>query len=255
MKPLKITAVSYLNTFPFVHGITKSGLLQDFELDLQIPSLCGKKLVSGETDIALVPVAAIHNHPEFEIYTDFCIGCNGRVKTVLLLSKVPVDKIENIYLDYDSTTSVNLIKVLCKFYWKINPLWIPMKNSIDQNEKYESIVAIGDKTFELEKKYPFSYDLGEMWRNFTGLPFVFACWAGKKGISKEMIKDLNAALSWGIYHIPESIETNPEKLFIPKDEAIKYLQSDINFILDKDKKDAMQLFYKYLDMLVESTQE
>lgn len=254
MNTLKITAVSYLNTFPFVYGLRHSGILKNFELSLEVPSLCAKKLLSGETDFALVPIAALYKHPELEIYTDYCIGCNGPVKTVLLLSQNPIEKIENIYLDFDSITSVNLIKILCKFFWKINPAWVPMNGaSAIEPENIESIVAIGDKTFELKKHYTYSYDLGEIWKLLTGLPFVFACWAGRKGMDKGIVNDLNSALSWGVNHISESIDSNSEKLFIPKTIALKYLQHDLSFILDEDRHKAMHLFYNYLNQLSEKS--
>jgi chorismate dehydratase len=250
MKPIKISAVSYLNTFPFVHGITQSGFLDGFELSLDIPSLCAKKLLNGEVDLALVPVAAILNKPEFSIYTDYCIGCNGSVKTVLLLSQVPLNEIKSIHLDFHSVTSVNLVKVLAKELWNIQPQWkqvLPERPSA--YKEAESIVAIGDKTFTLKSEFQFCYDLGEEWKKLTGLPFVFACWAGRAGLSKEFIEKLNIALSWGVAHLNDAININSDRLFISKNEALDYLQNDLSFQFDDIKRKAMHQFYDYLKKL------
>lgn len=252
MKPIKICAVSYLNTFSFVHGITQSGLLKDFELSLDIPSICAKKLFSGDADIALVPIAAIYNKPEFITYTDYCIGCKGPVKTVLLLSKVPLNEITTIYLDFHSLTSVNLVKILAKELWNIQPVWQPVLPEMPCTYKdAESIVAIGDKTFLLKNEFPFRYDLGEEWKKLTSLPFVFACWTGKSGLPKDFISQLNAALSWGVKHSKEAIEAHSEKLCISKTAAIDYLKNDISFQFDNSKKRAMRYFYDYLNNILD----
>jgi chorismate dehydratase len=246
MDKLKITAVSYLNTFPFVHGILRSGKLENFRLDLEVPSVCAEKLYNGDTDIALVPVGAIMDLSKVEIITDYCIGAVSKVKTVLLLSRKPLREIRTIHLDNDSRTSVALVKVLASKYWKIDPEWVPLKPGESMHpEAYESIVAIGDKTFGQSDKFSYIYDLAEEWISFTSLPFVFAVWLSKKRLGENVIRSLNDALSYGIKHREESLEFLTES-HPPKSECLSYLQHNISYELDEKKKEGMKLFLDYL---------
>ena len=195
MKELSISAVSYLNTLPFVYGIKNSGILKNFNLQLDVPSECARKFYNKKVDIALVPVTLLKKLVSYQLLNDYCIGANGNVKTVLLLSQIPLDKINKIHLDYHSLTSVNLVKILAKNYWEINPEWINLDKETEKNMAHlESIVAIGDKTFLLENKFRFVYDFSTEWKKFTGLPFVFACWVAHNHIDQTTIKKFTDTL-------------------------------------------------------------
>ena len=246
MISLKISAVSYLNTIPFVYGILKSGHLENFRLDLDVPSICAQKLKNGEVDVALVPVGAIPDFNDPFIVSEYCIGAVGTVKTVLLLSQKPLEQIDNIYLDFDSRTSVQLVKVLAMHYWKINPRWNNLSpGQSDHPAQLESLVAIGDKTFELTKQYKYVYDLAEEWLRFTGLPFVFAVWLSKKKLPAIFNDQLNEALSFGLKHKAESLEFFKDKLPACGD-CLYYLENNISFLFDEEKKRGMELFLRYI---------
>lgn len=120
---IKVSCVSYLNSIPFVSGLR---VLEDenlIKLSLDTPADCATKLIRGEVDLGLIPVATIPLVPGGQIVTDFCIGAKGAVKSVTLLSEVPLSQIKTILLDYQSRTSVNLTRILAKEFWKINPEW------------------------------------------------------------------------------------------------------------------------------------
>jgi chorismate dehydratase len=246
MNSLKISAVSYLNTIPFVYGILKSGHLENFRLDLDVPSVCAERLKKGEVDAALVPVGAIPDFDNPFIVSEFCIGAVGKVKTVLLLSQKPLEQIDNIYLDYDSKTSVKLVKILAEHHWKISPQWSNLNpGQSDHPVQLASLVAIGDKTFELVKDYKYVYDLAEEWIRFTGLPFVFAVWLSKKQLPAIFIDQLNEALLFGLQHKAESLEYFKDKL--PScDDCLSYLENNISFQFDEEKKKGMQLYLRYI---------
>jgi chorismate dehydratase len=249
MDILKISAVSYLNTYPFVYGLLQSGIMHDFHLDLDVPSKCASKLLSGESDISLVPVGAIPDLKNFEMISGYCIGAVKKVKTVLLLSQKPLKEIHEICLDNDSRTSVQLVKVLARNYWKINPSWRKINPSqIDEDKEIEALVAIGDKTFSLVNKYRYCYDLAEEWVRFTSLPFVFAAWVTTKPLSEVIIHSLNNALEYGVMHIDETLEFFKDKL--PENEDCSaYLKENISYTFDEKKKEGMKLF---LDLLQQS---
>ncbi len=113
-----VSAVSYINTKPFLHGLELSSVRNKILLTQETPAQCAQKLLSNEIDIGLVPVAVIPLLKNPQIVSPFCIGSNGVVKTVCLFSEVPLEEINTIYLDYQSRTSVLLVQLLMKEYWK-----------------------------------------------------------------------------------------------------------------------------------------
>jgi len=246
MNPIRVSAVSYLNTFPFVYGLKESGMLEGLSLELDVPSICAQKLKAGEVDVALIPVGALPDLKEYRIITDYCIGAVSEVKTVLLLSQVPINQITRIFLDFDSRTSVELVKVLSKEYWHISPAWSNMnQNEAGNYENYESIVAIGDKTFNLRTKFSYCYDLAGEWIGFTGLPFVFAVWATCTNLEEKVVKEFNQAFEFGIRRKVESLNYFREKL--PNcDDCLDYLERNISYQLDGKKLEGLNLFLKFL---------
>ena len=188
LNKIKISAVSYQNTIPFLYGMENSEFIdRNTCVSLDIP-----KLLDNEVDIGLVPIAILPQLSEFEIITDYCIGAEGDVKSVLLLSDVPLNKIEKVYLDYQSRTSVNLLIVLAQNFWKINPVFKHARPGYESEITGKTAgVVIGDRTFALKKNYKYAYDLAGEWTKFTGLPFVFACWVSNKKIDFDFIKQFN----------------------------------------------------------------
>lgn len=246
MNLLRITAVSYLNTFPFVYGIRESGFLGNYRLNLEVPSLCAEKLRLGEADIALVPAGALPGlEPVFNV-SGFCIGAVAEVRTVLLLSHQPLEQIHTISLDFDSRTSVELVKVLAKHYWKIKPGYLKLRpGEAQQLQSGEAVVAIGDKTFALRNQYPYIYDLAAEWIKFTGLPFVFALWVSRSKLAAEMTQPLSDSLAYGVNHIPECLRYFQDKLPAGED-CQSYLEKNISFTFDDEKKKGLELFLSFL---------
>ncbi|MEI7895614.1 MAG: menaquinone biosynthesis protein [bacterium] len=246
MKLLRISAVSYLNTFPFVYGLKESGLLHDFSLELDVPSICAEKLRTGAVDIALVPAGALPEIRGYHYISDYCIGAVGPVKTVLLLSKVPLEKISRIYLDFDSRTSVELVKVLAKNHWHIAPEWENLKSGQSSSPgDIESLVAIGDKTFLIRQDFPYVYDLASEWIAYTGLPFVFAVWVSGTRLADEVLRQFEGAISYGIDHKRECVEYFRDKLPACED-CLDYLVNNISYEFDERKKEGLATFLDYL---------
>lgn len=246
---IRISAVSYLNTFPFVYGLKKSGMLDDLRLELDVPSVCARKLQNGEVDIALVPVGALTDMPDYQIVSPYCIGAQEKVRTVLLLSQMPLPEIRTIHLDYDSRTSVRLVKILASQFWTIHPEWKNLQADLSiGQEQHPSLVAIGDKTFRIRDHYHYVYDLAEEWHRFTGLPFVFAVWVSRQRLPDEVIHALNKDLEFGLNHKADSLEYFRDRLPDCGD-CLAYLENDISYELDDAKKEGMGLFLKYLSGL------
>ncbi|MEA3451967.1 MAG: MqnA/MqnD/SBP family protein, partial [Bacteroidota bacterium] len=131
---VKISAISYLNTFPFLYGIySDKNFMNKISLSTDYPSLCASKLINNNVDIGLIPIAVLPEIENRQIISDFCIGASGRVQSVMLFSDVPISDIDNLYLDYQSRTSVGLIKILAKNHWKISPKWIAGLNGYEKD--------------------------------------------------------------------------------------------------------------------------
>ncbi len=241
----KLSAVSYLNTKPFLVGLKNSLIEKEIELELAIPSKTAAHLIEGKVDIGLVPVAILPQLTQYEIITNYCIGAVGAVKTVAIYSQIPLEEINTVYLDYHSRTSIRLAQILCEHYWKISPTFLPASN--DYEEKIGGRTAgviIGDRAIRLAKNYLFEYDLAEAWYRFTGLPFVFAAWVARKRIAIDFERRLNEAFADGIKRVKEVAESYEGQY--PNFDVLKYLNQYISYDLDASKRKALDLFLKYI---------
>jgi len=247
MNPIRISAVSYLNTLPFVYGIRTWEALGPVDLRLDIPSVCAENLRTGKVDIALVPVGAIPELQDCRVVTGFCIGAEKAVETVLMLSRVQLDQIRSVTLDPDSRTSVKLVKILARNHWHIDPEWItahPDEGGVIPGNP-ESIVAIGDKTFGLKASYRYRFDLAEEWIQYSGLPFVFAVWMTRGGVGNEFLSRFNDALAFGVSNKEIVPEFFKEKI-PPGVDAGYYLKENISFELTARKREGMA---RFLDLI------
>jgi chorismate dehydratase len=193
-------------------------------------------------DLGIIPVAEIPEIPGAKLITDYCIASSGRVRTVVMASMVPLAEVKKIVLDYQSRTSVQLVKILARDYWRINPEWEQGGvNYIQEDLKGTTAgVIIGDRVFEAEKQFPYIYDLGEAWKQHTGLDFVFACWVANKPLEKAFIDRFERALHDGIVHIPEVIAEY--QLRYPDYPFEEYFRENIFYHLDDSKREGMELF-------------
>jgi chorismate dehydratase len=249
MNKTRISIVSYLNAKPFLFGLKETKLINEIDLSEDIPSLCAQKLIAKEVEIGLVPIAIIPQLSEAHILSNYCIGAKGKVNSVMLYSQVPLSSIQTILLDYQSRTSVNLVKVLAHFFWKIEPKW--RQASVNYEKEINgttAAVVIGDRTFELNNTFLYQYDLAEEWYKFTKLPFVFAIWLANKKLDTTFIERFNASLCWGLQHKEKFIA----QLQAANNYAIdvnEYLNSNIQYEFDEEKKKGMNLFLDYLSKL------
>jgi chorismate dehydratase len=241
---MRLTAVSYLNTKPFIYGLFRSDLAENIDLSLDIPSVCAHKLLTGEADIALAPVAIIPQLPEAYLVSDYCIGACGAVKTVCIYADVPLSEIRTIYLDFHSRSSVALTRILCEHHWKITPDLRPA------SEGYEKLIGgntaglvIGDRTIGMDHRFAYTYDLGAAWTDWTGLPFVFAAWVSVRPQHPELVARFNAALRLGLDHLPELLKILPS---IPDFDTEKYFRENISYELDEAKWKGLNRFLGYL---------
>jgi chorismate dehydratase len=234
-----VGAVSYLNTKPLIYGFER-GMMQDaIDLVIDYPSNIARALLTDEIDIGLVPVAVIPEMKEYHIISDYGIGCNGDVASVCLFSEVPLEEIKTILLDYQSRSSIALLKVLLKEYWKINPELketnTDFRSRIQDNT---AAIVIGDRALEQRRKSRYVYDLGGAWKAYTNLPFVFAAWISNKPMSEEFVADFNRTNEYGLSNIDRLIQLSNYPVYDLK----KYYTANIKFVLDLSMREAINLF-------------
>lgn len=241
MEQLRITAVKYYNTLPFIYGITQSGLLRNYSLSLDVPSECARKLITGEADLGLIPVGALSALSGYRIISELCIGARNDVQSVILLTNTELSSLNRIYLDEDSRTSVALVKILANELWHVNAEWVSLNDLTGPLRDGEGLVAIGDKTFALRLQYLYCYDLAGEWIRHTGLPFVFAVWVTSKQLPGQFLNNFDLALQWGVSHKKESagLATNAA---ISEKELLDYLDKAIFYQLDEQMIKGMDLF-------------
>jgi len=247
VKKIRISAVSYTNTKPFIYGIQHSSIIDQIDLSLDMPSDCAQKLIDDKADIGLIPVAATLNLPEWHIVSDYCIGANGAVNSVFIFSNCDIHEVKAIQLDPESRSSNNLAKVLMKNFWKVAPEQIVNAPDYAQStDPQTAFVQIGDRTFGKKQQYKYVYDLAEEWQKMTALPFMFAAWISNKPISQEFVDQFNISLKYGLDHRPELLKELPKRNDFDLDD---YLMHKLDFRLTEDKKKALYLFLDYIKAL------
>lgn len=246
---MKVAAVSYLNTVPFIYGIRHAGNNLRADLLLSPPAQCALDIANGKADVALIPVAEIPNIPDIQLIGNYCISAFDKVRTVVLMSASPLEEIKTIYLDPHSRTSVNLVRILAQEKWNIQTEWLPLADYADVKPT-EGIgyTLIGDKVFGYEDQFTYKYDLAQEWAEWTGKTFVFAAWVAKKGTDPKLIRQLEEALDYGVRHIPEAVREDMilNKRPIEYDTALEYLTKNIDFELDDQKRLSLELFWDKL---------
>ena len=213
-KKIKVGAVSYLNTKPLIYGFEQGGMKEEIDLLIDYPANIAALLQQNEISIGLIPVATIPSLTKSHIISDYCISCNGEVASVCLFSDVEIDKIEIILLDYQSRTSVALLKILLKEYWKISPQLVIAGTGYEKNIAGTTAgLVIGDRAFRQRLVSTYFFDLGDAWKQLTGLPFVFAAWVSNSILSPDFIDKFDATVQMGLNNLQQIVIDNPYPYF------------------------------------------
>jgi chorismate dehydratase len=250
MQKIRISIVNYTNTLPFKWALKRSDILGRIDLQEDIPSICAQKLKYGQVDLALVPVALIPELDAYYLVSDYCIGANGIVDSVKLYSQVPLSEIGSVTLDYQSRSSITLTKILFHFFWKIPVKYLDAKPGFESSVNgTNAAVVIGDRTFGLNGKYNYEYDLAEEWKKFTGLPFVFAAWVSTEKLPETFTQEFNRVLKQGVDNVSLAVDQDYRKNELSKPLTLEYLTKRIDYHLDEDKMKALGLFIEYIGKL------
>jgi chorismate dehydratase len=247
MTQVRLGAVGYLNARPLVCGLDRS---PRFALRYDVPSECARLLHAGEIDLGLIPSIEYLRGDSYRIVPDVAIASRGPVASVALFTTRPISEVRSIVMDTSSRTSVALVRVLCARLFKIEPAI--EGHSPDLNamlDRGDAALIIGDKALvwdpgverEIQK-----IDLGEAWTSLSGLPFVWAFWAGPAGVvTADDVSALQKAREAGV----EQSDTIGREYFrdVPQHRELgaRYLRDNIKYYLGAEERAGLELFYRY----------
>lgn len=232
---IRVSAVSYTNTLPFLRGIKSAGVMDQIDLSVDFPAECARKVIQDEADLGIVPVEALLYIPHAQIIGDYCIGSEGAVDSVFIFSQKPIEEINSLQLDHQSRTSNGLARILLRNYWKRDVVLV-------DNGEADAYVLIGDRTFGKKETVPYAYDLGHYWKEYTGLPFAYAVWVANKELPTAFIEEFNEALGAGVARPEAIIEGLPP---FQNFDYYTYLTTNLDFNLTDKKREAIA---KYLEL-------
>ena len=196
-----------------------------------------------DVSLALLPAAVVPQLTNYELLPDYCLGAVGPVRTVVIASHQPLAEVKRIFLDPHSRTSVQLAGYLAANLWHIQPEWYDLQDysQVAFAQKDDAFLLIGDKVFDHEGLFNYTYDLSEEWQKATSMPFAFAVWVARKGTSYEVIDSLQRAFTLGVESVWEAVveEGYDQKPY----NAYEYLTQNIDFVFNAEKHSALQKFW------------
>lgn len=252
MSRLRISAISYLNTAPLMWDFEHGEAGANFDISYTIPSACARALAEGTADIGIIPAAAYTTIPDLVILPDVAIAAREAVRSILLVSRRPMDEVRTVALDTSSMTSVALTKILFA-KWLGGPReYEPVTPSLDKMLGVcDAALLIGDPALQVDRDHYVTLDLAEEWIARTGKSFVFAFWAirekAQQGQDRKAIAEtFRASRDHGL--VPENLESIAQewapRLGLTLEVVRTYLERNIHYYLDPPSLEGLALFYR-----------
>jgi chorismate dehydratase len=240
-RPRRLGAVSYLNAAPTVHGLDSD---PGFLVEREVPSRVARRLHAGEVDLGLLP-SIEYAFGDFAIVPGIAVGSRGRVRSVLLFHHGPLERVRRVALDTSSRTSAALVKILLRERLGRDPQYVPMgPRLVDMLAVADAALLIGDPALDHEEDAA-RLDLGEEWARLTGLPFVYAFWAGRRGaVGASGVRRLQSALADGLGALGAiaSRQARGDPARAARYEA--YLRENIVYRLGEDEQAGLLEFFR-----------
>jgi chorismate dehydratase len=264
MAKSKISIVKYLNAVPLAWGILEGPQKEVFDPILNTPAECSDQLSNRHVDIGLIPSIEFQRIKGCRIVPGPAVASVNRVRSVILVSVVPLWKVKTVACDSGSRTSVALARIIFSEFYHTHPDFRPAEPDLgNMLAQSDAALLIGDTALkfmetnerpniELQKAFvrlgsePLQvFDLAERWRFLTGLPFVFAFWAVREGFDdKTVVETLKQSRDFGVANIPTIAQRYSEPLQIKKEYVQEYLQQNVHYYMDSVCLEALQLFYE-----------
>jgi chorismate dehydratase len=255
MVPLRISAISFLNTAPLMWDFEHGDAARDFAIEYTIPSACAAALAANQADIGIIPAVTYAEIPGLVILPNIAIAAKDFVRSILLVSKKPIEQVGTVATDTSSRTSVALLQVLfAKFFGGPRQL-TPHAPQLDlMLHSHDAALLIGDAALEITvgKEY-FAYDLAHLWHERTGQPFVFAFWAvrldslDRTPRDLDLVKVFQQSRDHGLE--PANLRVIAQqwssKRKLSEADILTYLTENVHYYLDRPNHAGLQLFLRY----------
>jgi chorismate dehydratase len=274
MGKLRISIVEFLNTAPLVWGFTDGPLEGRYELSFAVPSQCAEDLRAGRADVGIIPAIEYQRMEDVVALPGMAVAAKNEVRSILVVSKMPIEYVRRFALDTNSRSSVGLVRLLCRGHWNIAPEFVDAAPDPDAMlAQNDAALIIGDpalclraKVDALEAKVPgsepccdgdpneqpvkdvstlFVYDVAQQWREMTGLPCVLAIWVARRGtVTPEIVADFQASREYGLARIGEIAEGAALKLELTPRSLERYLTENIDFSLDEENLAGLTRYFE-----------
>ncbi len=271
MNPVRISVVEYLNTAPLVRGFTHGPLRGKYELSFTVPSQCAEALRTGAVDVAIIPAIEYQRIPDLVILPDLSIASKKSVRSLLLVSKKPIQEVARIALDRSSRSTQALTRILCEKLWRIQPEFFEAAPDLPAMlQQADAALLIGDPALRLAIACAsgarrdvqgdlvstaslaglsgggsiYIYDIVEKWRAITNLPAVLAVWAARReAVTPQLVRDFQDSLAFGLQHVDAIASEAAAEMNLPAADLRRYLLENIDYHLDEENLQGLTRYY------------
>jgi chorismate dehydratase len=260
MPRLRISAISFLNSAPLMWDFERGAHPGDFDIDYTVPSGCAEALRAGAADIGIIPAISYQSIPDLLVIPDVAIASKGPVRSILLVGKVPLSEIRSVAVDTSSRTSVALLQILFRKYWRPGletrhasslPEFVPMTPDLTPMLAVcDAALLIGDPALTVDRSRYHVVDLAEEWKRHTGKPFVFAFWAVRRQpieghpLRSELGRIFQQSRDHGLANVDALAREWAPRVGISEVDVKSYLCSSINYSFDQACFDGVHLFFR-----------
>ena len=263
MPKVRISCVQYLNTAPLVWGFTHGPLQDKYDLSFTLPSQCAEQLARGEADVAIIPAIECQRIAGLTVLPGIAIASKNAVRSLLVVSRVPIEHVQRLALDTSSRSTVALVRLLAAGWWSRRGARIEFAPAAPDLaamlDEHDAALIIGDPALRIAERYdageallPGSrfkklqiYDVISEWRAWTGRPGVLALWAARRGVATpELLADFEASKEYGLAHLPEIAANASATLGLPQAHLEDYLRENIDYSLDEENRAGLSLYFE-----------
>ncbi|MFQ5787891.1 MAG: menaquinone biosynthesis protein [Thermodesulfobacteriota bacterium] len=243
---IKLGAVPFLNVRPLVFPLEERLVRNDFELVYEIPSSLSELLFEKKVDLGLIPVAELLKRDNYKVVPKISISSNGKVDSVILLSKKSIGEIETVAVDLRSQSSASLLRIILEIFNTANPTYIYRNPDDNFLDGVDAGMYIGNAGLRIRHSPPNGYkviDLGDVWSKETGLPFVYAVYAITEGVHLgKNLQALEMAKVMGLKLVRKIAKIYSEKINLSEDICFKYLTERIDYDLGDKEIEGIKTF-------------
>jgi chorismate dehydratase len=243
---LRVGIVNFLNSKPLAWGFLKGHHADLFAPSYHPPAMVARLLAQGNLDIGLIPSIEVQRIPNLRVLPDMCVAAQHEVRSVLLVSRVPVEEIRRVALDTNSRTSATLIRILLRERWGLDPEYLHERPDPERMlAEADAALLIGDPALRVDRDRYLIIDLAAEWKTLTGLPFVFAVWAVRPEVE---IPDLpfyfKSSLRYGLSSLDILVREAAGEMGLDSAEVRSYLTENLSFFLRQEEIAGLEEFYR-----------